>query len=294
MNTCLICLDEYKSPVCIPCGHVFCDSCLNKCAKRTADDSGSAACPSCRAPFTTDEPNLRDIPRNQRRFMNSSVRRIYLPNAHSASSQSPSLVDEVKELKELVQYLKEDNSKLTKRLADAVLAREDAMSRTEDVLGEMQQLKEENATLKASLASFTAVKPSATTCENKQVRNTSVDRNDTDVDMASRSMTREPEEIEASRSIPHEDAVNSRPRTPKRLRTPSPPRNESPYFTPPPRPSRPSHKRRKRRDEGGQDKAESSADESNHPPSTSKPPKQGDARTWPRTLPGVDIPAGKF
>uniref|UniRef100_A0A8D0G7C3 Uncharacterized protein n=1 Tax=Sphenodon punctatus TaxID=8508 RepID=A0A8D0G7C3_SPHPU len=57
--TCSICLDCFKEPVTLRCGHNFCRGCITKCNEE------SQACPECREPFQGGElqPNrqLRDV-----------------------------------------------------------------------------------------------------------------------------------------------------------------------------------------------------------------------------------------
>uniref|UniRef100_A0A3B3ZBI8 RING-type domain-containing protein n=1 Tax=Periophthalmus magnuspinnatus TaxID=409849 RepID=A0A3B3ZBI8_9GOBI len=51
---CIICLDFFKSPVSIPCGHNFCLGCI----KRFWDTRHKAECPLCKETFKS-RPNLR-------------------------------------------------------------------------------------------------------------------------------------------------------------------------------------------------------------------------------------------
>uniref|UniRef100_A0A8D0H929 Zinc finger protein RFP-like n=1 Tax=Sphenodon punctatus TaxID=8508 RepID=A0A8D0H929_SPHPU len=57
--TCSICLDYFKDPAILKCGHNFCRECITKCSAE------SQACPECREPFQGGElqPNrqLRDV-----------------------------------------------------------------------------------------------------------------------------------------------------------------------------------------------------------------------------------------
>ncbi|XP_042308693.1 E3 ubiquitin-protein ligase TRIM39-like isoform X1 [Sceloporus undulatus] len=46
--TCSICLEYFKDPVIIDCGHNFCQSCLTKCWEKS---STAPSCPQCRAIF---------------------------------------------------------------------------------------------------------------------------------------------------------------------------------------------------------------------------------------------------
>uniref|UniRef100_A0A8D0HBS8 Uncharacterized protein n=1 Tax=Sphenodon punctatus TaxID=8508 RepID=A0A8D0HBS8_SPHPU len=49
---CSICLDYFKDPVILKCGHNFCRGCIAKCSEE------SRACPECRQPFQGEEFQL--------------------------------------------------------------------------------------------------------------------------------------------------------------------------------------------------------------------------------------------
>ncbi|KAL9976137.1 hypothetical protein ACROYT_G013392 [Oculina patagonica] len=58
--TCPVCLEILESPILIPCGHTFCNDCLDSCE----NISGSATCPVCRSGFSVYEKHrARDIQR---------------------------------------------------------------------------------------------------------------------------------------------------------------------------------------------------------------------------------------
>ena len=48
--TCGICLEEPKDPLDLPCGHSFCDGCINEWRSRYGVEEGMRTkCPICRA-----------------------------------------------------------------------------------------------------------------------------------------------------------------------------------------------------------------------------------------------------
>ena len=49
-TTCIICLEDAKDPVAIPCGHIHCEKCLIQCIE-ACDNAIECPCPTCRAPF---------------------------------------------------------------------------------------------------------------------------------------------------------------------------------------------------------------------------------------------------
>jgi len=57
--SCAICFDSYvdKEPVCLDCGHIFCNSCIVTLLKTLGGFSHS--CPTCRAPFSMD--SIREL-----------------------------------------------------------------------------------------------------------------------------------------------------------------------------------------------------------------------------------------
>ncbi|KAI0692514.1 hypothetical protein BC835DRAFT_1357011 [Cytidiella melzeri] len=76
-TTCTICLDDVKSPVSIPCGHLHCEGCLVQYVEQH-DDVTEAPCPTCRAPFCIATPDLRFVPQKYHKYILPTVRRVYL------------------------------------------------------------------------------------------------------------------------------------------------------------------------------------------------------------------------
>lgn len=46
-TTCSVCLESFKDPVIIDCGHIFCQACISQCCEKLNTE---AACPQCREP----------------------------------------------------------------------------------------------------------------------------------------------------------------------------------------------------------------------------------------------------
>ncbi|XP_067319427.1 zinc finger protein RFP-like isoform X3 [Anolis sagrei] len=55
-TTCLICLEYFKDPVIIDCGHIFCQKCITQCWNGPGTDT---SCPQCREPC--QQRNIRQI-----------------------------------------------------------------------------------------------------------------------------------------------------------------------------------------------------------------------------------------
>ncbi|KAG7445102.1 uncharacterized protein BT62DRAFT_898526 [Guyanagaster necrorhizus] len=78
---CTICLCDYKEPVSIPCGHVYCMQCLHDCISTSSRDGFTAKCPTCRTKFTIVMPELHSLSKQFHRYITPSIRRVFIePN----------------------------------------------------------------------------------------------------------------------------------------------------------------------------------------------------------------------
>ncbi|KAK0239259.1 hypothetical protein EDD85DRAFT_829594 [Armillaria nabsnona] len=78
---CTICLCDYKEPVSIPCGHVYCMQCLSDYISSSGKDGFTAKCPTCRAKFTIVVPELHSVAKQFHRYVTPSIRRVFIePN----------------------------------------------------------------------------------------------------------------------------------------------------------------------------------------------------------------------
>ncbi|KAF6753474.1 hypothetical protein DFP72DRAFT_966765, partial [Ephemerocybe angulata] len=93
---CSVCLDEYEEPVCIPCGHVYCKSCIKDVVNQQGGERNVGKCPECRKEFHLFIPDLTHAPAFLEPFLVSPIRRIYAPYAGQGTLNK--LNDRIKEL----------------------------------------------------------------------------------------------------------------------------------------------------------------------------------------------------
>ncbi|KAJ7281282.1 hypothetical protein C8J57DRAFT_1056878 [Mycena rebaudengoi] len=91
MPCCSICLESFKAPVCLPCGHIFCHECIARTIDAVDACSIQHFCPACRAPYNvvTAEPAL--VPPHLRPHLLPHIRPVFFdaaPQTTSASTQS--------------------------------------------------------------------------------------------------------------------------------------------------------------------------------------------------------------
>ncbi len=63
---CAICLDQYRDPRVLPCGHTFCLLCLKTYAATVKRSSGvQLSCCLCKAPWFEPNRSVEELPRNE-------------------------------------------------------------------------------------------------------------------------------------------------------------------------------------------------------------------------------------
>ncbi|KAI0732151.1 hypothetical protein C8Q72DRAFT_882588 [Fomitopsis betulina] len=90
MPTCIICLEVLKDPAALPCGHVFCYSCIVKIVRSITPYTTHHFCPTCRHPYTVAhvDPNL--VPHHLQPHVSPAVRRLHLEYSTSSTLTTPS------------------------------------------------------------------------------------------------------------------------------------------------------------------------------------------------------------
>lgn len=78
MPCCYICLEEYKRPVCLPCGHIYCSECLIKAVQAIKPARTIHSCPLCRGQYSIAPINISAIPPHLRPFVTPSIRRVFM------------------------------------------------------------------------------------------------------------------------------------------------------------------------------------------------------------------------
>ncbi|KDQ61476.1 hypothetical protein JAAARDRAFT_76568 [Jaapia argillacea MUCL 33604] len=105
--TCSICLEQLKSPVATPCGHVHCNDCLTQVIE-SGEDGMKSSCPTCRAEFPVVTPDLAFIPKKYHVFIQPPIRKIYL----DIPAETVDLHEKIARLEARVLSLETDKAKL--------------------------------------------------------------------------------------------------------------------------------------------------------------------------------------
>ncbi|EPQ56781.1 hypothetical protein GLOTRDRAFT_128242 [Gloeophyllum trabeum ATCC 11539] len=78
MFSCIICLDTLKSPVALPCGHVFCCACIERIVTTIKPFTSQHCCPSCRRPYSISTIDPSMIPSHLHQHIFPPIRKLYL------------------------------------------------------------------------------------------------------------------------------------------------------------------------------------------------------------------------
>ncbi|KAH6915748.1 hypothetical protein BKA70DRAFT_469402 [Coprinopsis sp. MPI-PUGE-AT-0042] len=88
MSMCSICLEGYKRPVSLPCGHVFCTECLARTVQTVQPARNFHSCPTCRTAYSIVPVNSSAIPPHLRPFLSAGIRRVYLDGDASVTESN--------------------------------------------------------------------------------------------------------------------------------------------------------------------------------------------------------------
>ncbi|XP_040393827.1 E3 ubiquitin-protein ligase TRIM7-like isoform X2 [Cygnus olor] len=109
--TCAICLDLFRSPVMLDCGHNFCRACIDLCWARAAE---APSCPQCRRAL----PGRSLRPNRQLGNIAAGLRRLGRPAAPRQDKVKAERQKIASEFKQLQQYLVEQECQLMARLGE--------------------------------------------------------------------------------------------------------------------------------------------------------------------------------
>ncbi|KAF8634213.1 hypothetical protein AX15_001022 [Amanita polypyramis BW_CC] len=87
MVTCNICINGPVSPVCLPCGHIFCNDCLFRGIRAIAPFTTMHHCPACQIPYSTATLDPVIVPPHLRANLLPSVRTLQLGEPSTATPQ---------------------------------------------------------------------------------------------------------------------------------------------------------------------------------------------------------------
>ncbi|KAF8198300.1 hypothetical protein K438DRAFT_1717926 [Mycena galopus ATCC 62051] len=93
MSSCSICLEPFRAPVSLPCGHVFCRACIRRTVvqsltKPESESTIQHLCPACRAPYSILNIDPVLVPGYLRPHIMPPIRTLFLDDP--APSTSPS------------------------------------------------------------------------------------------------------------------------------------------------------------------------------------------------------------
>ncbi|KAJ4474990.1 hypothetical protein J3R30DRAFT_3406155 [Lentinula aciculospora] len=91
MPVCNICIDELKEPVCLPCGHVFCGTCIVGIINTIKPATGLQPCPTCRRLYSIINVDPSTIPPPIRPHLVTSIRKLYMGESNTKPLASAAL-----------------------------------------------------------------------------------------------------------------------------------------------------------------------------------------------------------
>lgn len=92
MSSCNICLEGFKRPVSLPCGHIFCAECIVQTIQCVKPVRNVHPCPLCRAPFNIVPLNPLVVPPHLRPFVTPTIRRVYIDSPETSGEPSSSSI----------------------------------------------------------------------------------------------------------------------------------------------------------------------------------------------------------
>ncbi|KAF8892190.1 hypothetical protein BD779DRAFT_97380 [Infundibulicybe gibba] len=99
--SCGICIENFKSPMSLPCGHVFCSECLLRAVESIKPYTTLHACPVCRTPYTVANIDPALAPSYLRPNLTPSIRRLFLDEPSPSNHLPTSLEVAAKEIARL-------------------------------------------------------------------------------------------------------------------------------------------------------------------------------------------------
>ncbi|KAF8347996.1 hypothetical protein F5887DRAFT_881394 [Amanita rubescens] len=93
MAACNICTNDLISPVCLPCGHVFCNDCIFRAIRAIAPLTTMHHCPTCETSYSTATLDPAAVPPHLKANLLPSIRKIHfggpsMPAQPSSSSDA--------------------------------------------------------------------------------------------------------------------------------------------------------------------------------------------------------------
>ncbi|KAH9951080.1 hypothetical protein B0H21DRAFT_351315 [Amylocystis lapponica] len=78
MPTCFVCLDTLKDPAALPCGHVFCHTCILRVIRTITPYTHHHFCPTCKHPYTISQVDPAMVPPHLQHHISPAVRKLHL------------------------------------------------------------------------------------------------------------------------------------------------------------------------------------------------------------------------